>query len=162
MANSMLRLLAGAFWALLHPFFVSMTDINYNAGSKGLELSVRIFTDDFENTLRKNYEGKIDLIHPQDKNKMNQLVDNYIRKHLLVTADGKTLQLSFLGFEQQEESTWCYFEVKNIQALHKLQINNNLLHDFNTNQINMLHIKANGKEQSTKLDYPATTAAFNF
>lgn len=162
MANILFRLMAGAFWAVFHPFFVSMTEINYNAGGRELELSVRIFTDDFENTLRKNYGGKIDLTHPQDAARMNQMVAGYISKHLQLVADGKPLSLSFVGFEQQEESTWCYFEVKNVDSPKKLQVTNSLLHDFNTSQINMMHVKANGREQSTKLDYPATGAEFRW
>ena len=32
---------------LLHPIHVSVTEINHNAADKTLEVSVRIFTDDF-------------------------------------------------------------------------------------------------------------------
>ncbi|HXL58320.1 MAG TPA: DUF6702 family protein, partial [Chitinophagaceae bacterium] len=60
MANIFLQLLMIAYVGLIHPFFVSMTDINYNSKEKELEISVRIFTDDFENTLRKYHSTKID------------------------------------------------------------------------------------------------------
>ena len=53
MANTLYQWLIVAYTALIHPFFVSMTDINYNDNNKSLEISVRIFTDDLENTLRK-------------------------------------------------------------------------------------------------------------
>ena len=53
-------------------------------------------------------------------------------------------------------------EVKNVTALQKLSITNTLLHDYNENQVNLIHIKANGKEQDTKLDYPNSDARFTF
>jgi hypothetical protein len=52
--------------------------------------------------------------------------------------------------------------VKNINDVQKLNITNSLLHDYNTNQVNMIHAKANDKEYSTKLDYPNTSASFSF
>ncbi len=151
---------SGLLLTILHPFYVSMTDIAYNAGNRSLEISVRIFTDDFEGTLRKNYTGKVDLIHPQDKNRMNQEVSDYIVKHLQLQANGKPVPLSFVGYEQQEESTWCYFEAPNIGSVQQLKVTNSLLHDYNTNQLNMLHFKANGHEESSKLDYPNTEVTF--
>ncbi len=150
-----------AFTAL-HPFYVSMTEINHNAKEKELEISVRIFTDDFETVLHNNYKEKVDLTHPSNQAEMNKLVSDYIQKHLQLQADGKTVVLSFLGFEQQSESTWAYFEVKNISSIKKLSLSNSLLHDYRKEQINMLHVKANGKEESYKLDYPETKAAFSF
>jgi hypothetical protein len=30
-----------------HPFFISVTEINHNSGDKNLEISCKIFTDDF-------------------------------------------------------------------------------------------------------------------
>jgi len=162
MANMLFQWLTIAYTALIHPFFVSMTDINYNSKDKELEISVRIFTDDLENTLRKYHNTKIDIIHPQDQQQMNDFVNNYIQKHLQLQVNGQTVQLNFVGYEEQSESIWSYFEVKDISAVQKVSITNSLLHDYNTNQVNMLYIKANEKEFSYKLDYPDTNTSFSF
>ncbi len=162
MANIFLQLLMIAYAGLIHPFFVSMTDINYNSKEKELEISVRIFTDDFENTLRKYHSTKIDILHPADVEQMNGFVNDYIQKHVQLQVNGSPVQMNFLGYEEQTESIWTYFEVKNISVVQKLSITNSLLHDYNTNEINMIHIKANDKEYSTKLDYPNTAASFSF
>ncbi|HEY6974959.1 MAG TPA: DUF6702 family protein [Chitinophagaceae bacterium] len=150
------------FLGLIHPFFVSMTDINYNSKEKELEISVRIFTDDLENTLRKYHSTDLDILHPADIRQMNSFVNDYIQKHLLLNVNGSSAQMSFLGYEEQSESIWSYFEVKSINNVQKLNITNSLLHDYNTNQVNMIHVKANDKEYSTKLDYPDTSASFSF
>src|SRR3569833_1111063 len=144
-----------AAFSLFHPFFVSMTEFNYNDKDKELEISVRIFTDDFENTIRKFHPGvKVDILHPADQAQMNQFVSEYIQKHLQLQVNGKPATISSIGYEQQAESIWSYFEIKNITGVKQVDVMNNLLHDYNTNQINMMHIKVGDNELSYKLDYP--------
>lgn len=148
--------------SFLHPFFMSMTDINYNRQDKELEISVRIFTDDFENTLRKYHNDKIDILHPENKAQMDGFVKDYIQKKLSFTIDGKPATMSFVGYEQQEESIWSYFEIKNITSVQKLGIYNALLQDYNNSQVNIVHIKVNDTDESRKLDYPENKLEFAF
>ncbi len=163
MANIFFQWILVAGISLLHPFFVSMTDINYNSKDKDIEISVRIFTDDFENTIRKYHPNtKIDILHPADQTQMNQFVFDYIQEHFQVQVNGKPMAMSFVGYEQQSESVWTYLEIKNISSVQKINIINSLLHDYNSNQINMMHIKVGDNEQSDKLDYPDTDATFSF
>lgn len=163
MANVFFQYIFVAVINLIHPFYVSMTEFNYNSKDNDLEISVRIFTDDLENTIRKNHPGiKIDILHPADKQQMNQFVFDYIQKHLQVNINGKPMPESFVGYEEQSESIWTYLEIKNISSVQKLEIINSLLHDYNSNQINMMHAKVNGEEKSYKLDYPDTNASFDF
>ena len=57
---------------LLHPFYIAMTDINFNKQDKALEVSVRIFTDDFESALRKHHSGiNIDILYPANQEQGN-------------------------------------------------------------------------------------------
>ena len=163
MATMIHQWLMLAFMGFLHPFFVSMTDMNYNAKDKELEVSVRIFTDDLENSIRKYHPGiKVDVIHPANQQQMNQFVNEYIQKHLQLKINGGPVQMAFAGYEQQSESIWSYFEVKNVASIKKLDITNNILHDYNTNQINMLHVMVGSNEQNYKLDYPDKSTTFGF
>ena len=162
MAGVLAKWLTIMYAGFIHPFYVSMTEVNHNAKDKTLEISVRIFTDDFETALHNNYKTKVDLNNSANVAEMNKLVNDYIQKHLQLQVDGKQVGLSFIGYEQQSESTWTYFEVKNVAGVKNIAIVNSLLHDYRKEQINMLHLKANNKEESYKLDYPATQAAFSF
>lgn len=153
--------LAG-FWALLHPFYISMTDINYHAPTKSLEVSVRIFPDDLESALKKSCKCKVELVQPTNKAAMEKLVAGYIGKRLQIKVNGQPVALQFAGYAEEGGSIWSYFEVKDVPVLHGLEITNSLLHDYTSQQVNMLHITANGKERSEKLDYPTTTARFSW
>ena len=122
MANILFQWLVVAYTGLVHPFYVSMTDINYNDNTRSLEISVRIFTDDFENTLRKYHTEKIDILHPANKEQMNNYVNEYIQQHLQIKLNDKAVKLNFIGYEQQSESIWTYFEVTNVDKVSKVNI----------------------------------------
>ena len=148
--------------ALPHPFHVSVVETEHNAGNKTLEISCKIFTDDFETLLAKNYKVKVDLINPPNKAAMDTLVKKYLLSHLSMRANGKPVELNYVGFENESEAAYGYFEVENIPALNKLEITNSILFDKFDDQMNIMHVKVNGNRKSTKLNYPEKEAVFNF
>lgn len=151
-----------------HPFHVSVTEIEHNASDKTLEISCKLFTDDFENVLKQNYpqdavhKTKVDLINPVDKTAMDTLVKKYITSHLSILADGKPVLLTYIGFERDNEAVYGYLQGDNIINPQKIDITNKLMYDLFTDQVNLMHIKVGGKRNSIKLDYPATTSSFEF
>jgi hypothetical protein len=145
-----------------HPLYISVVEINHNAQDKTLEISCKIFTNDFETTLEKNYKSKVDLINPKDKSSADRMVREYVLKHLSFKADGKAVNLSYLGYERQEEAIYSYYEVDSIASVKKVEVTNSILHDFSDQQINIIHCTVGGKRQSTKLDYPNTAASFTY
>jgi hypothetical protein len=145
-----------------HPYYISVVEINHNAKNKILEISCKIFTNDFEDILEKDYKTKVDLVNPPDKGAMDKLVNDYIQKRLSLKADNRPVNLSYVGFEKEEEAVYCYFEVDNIASVKRMDVTNSILHDFSDQQINIIHCIVGGKRQSTKLDYPKTNASFQF
>ena len=145
-----------------HPIFVSVTEIEYNAANKALEISCKIFVDDFEKSLRKKYLTKIDLQDAKLKAEMSRLVNDYIQKHLSISTDGKKASLQFLGFELQEEGVICYFEAKNIPKVERVELVNNMLYEYNPQQMGIIHIMVNGVRKSSRLDNPNEKVSFSF
>lgn len=154
--------LAGFYDNSAHPIFVSVTEIEHNAGDKTLEISCKMFTDDFETTLRKLYNTKVDLLNVEHKTAMSVLVNDYVQKHLILNVNGKNVSLQFAGYEQQEEGILCYYQVNNVAAVKKLMITDNILYEFQPQQINIIHVMVNGNRQSFKLINPEAEAKFLF
>lgn len=146
----------------LHPFHVSTTEINHNSADKVLEITCRIFTDDFENILRKNYKTRVDLSSDKEKAGMDKLVSDYIIKHLQLRTNDKTVSLNYLGFEIDHEAVNSYLQVENIVSVKKIEAVNSLMYDMYEDQIGIMHVMVNGNRKSTKLDYPNTNAVFSF
>ena len=137
-----------------HPLHVSVTEINHNAGEKTLEISCKLFTDDFEKVLGMNYKTRIDLINPPDRPAMEKLVNQFIQGHLKIEVDGKPVQLHYLGYEKDNDAIYSYFQADDIPVAKKIEITNSLMHELYSDQINLMHIIVGGKRKSTKLDYP--------
>jgi len=146
----------------MHPFFVSMTDVKYNDRDKDLEISVRIFTDDFENVLRKYTTTKVDILHPENQDQMNQEVYNYLKGKLKIQVNGMPVQYHFIGYEQKSESIWTYLEADNVPLPKKIKFVNTILQDLTADQINLMQVKVMDKVQNTKLDYPNAVWEINF
>ena len=101
----------------LHPFHVSTTEINFNAADKTLEISCRLFIDDFESCLSSVYHTKADLSAAHAKTSMDSLVKRYIVAHLQIKTDGKQSGTHYLGFEKEDEAVNVFFEVENMIAV---------------------------------------------
>src|ERR1700733_11006089 len=67
-----------------HPFYVSVTEITHNAKNEILEVSCKMFTNDFEASLEKFSHLKIDLSDPKAKSTSDKYVAEYISKHLQI------------------------------------------------------------------------------
>ncbi|ULQ57283.1 hypothetical protein KJS94_03595 [Flavihumibacter rivuli] len=148
--------------SLFHPFYVGVTEINHNAGEKTLEISVKLFVDDFESALKKSNNAIVDLAQPKDKAATDQMITRYLQQHIQLKVNGKPVSLEYIGYEKEREAAWCYVQVGNIPSVSKLEINNSLLYDSYDKQINIMHVTVNGQRKSNKLVYPDTKTIFEF
>lgn len=148
--------------AAKHPFYIAVTEMNLNPSDKTLEVSCKMFADDLEQIIEKTNHAQLDISSEKDKATFDKFIPAYVKNHLGIAIDGKTARLSYIGFEKDKESAYCYFQVENVSSLKKINIFDSLLHDFTSDQINIIHAIVNGKRQSTKLDYPNKNASFTF
>ncbi|GAA0541319.1 DUF6702 family protein [Chitinophaga japonensis] len=155
--------LVPVWYVFVHPFYVSVTEIRHNAAKQELEISCRIFSDDLEQALKTQYKSpSLDIIRPANRKTVDSFLSDYITKHLRITADGKPLHLQYLGYQIAEDATWCFLEVKQVAAVKRLQVSNNILYAEHPNQINMMHVIVQDERKSTKLDNPEQEAEFRF
>ena len=146
-----------------HPIYVSVTEIEFNPADKSLEIICRVFTNDFEATLKKETAGsKIDLLASDQKKKMEQIVAAYLFKHLKIAVDGKWRQMEWVGYEQQEESIASYLQVTGVEGFKKITIKDDILYEYKKEQISLIHLTVKGKRKSTKLNNPDSVASFEY
>ena len=162
MVNIMVQWLITGILSMMHPFFVSVIEINNNTKESTVEISVRIFTEDLEKTLQQNNKVKVDMLNPPDKNLLDKQIASYLTQKIRLSIDGKPVTMHYLGHEIQKESVWSYLEIPNIKSMKQLGINCTLLYDFEKMQSNIFHVKNMGEDKSYKLDYPEDHTTFNF
>jgi len=162
MALLWVKWLATAMLSFFHPFYVSVTEINHNPKEQTLEVSCKMFAEDLEEILKKNYRTAIDLSSEKQQPQNEKMIQDYISKRLAIQANGKALKLNFIGFEKEAESVYCYFETEKVGAVKKLDVTDSILQDFSDKQINIIHVVVNNNRKSQKLDYPDKLASFSF
>jgi len=148
--------------ATTHPIYVSVTEIQHNAKDKTLEISCKIFTGDFETILKSKTKSKINLLQPADKKLMESLVNQYIQQHLKIKVDGKLKTMEFLGYEQNEDAIQSYFEIDDVATLKKIDIQDDILYEYKSEQISIIHVVVNGNRKSTKLVNPESSVSLNY
>ena len=145
-----------------HPLHVSTTEVNFNAKDKTLEISCRIFSDDFESILSKLYKQKTDLSNANMKVAMDELVKKYLLSHLQIKANGKAATMNYIGFEIDHEATNIYLEIEKIPSVKSVEVNDTILYDLFDDQMSIVHIVKGTTRKSTKILYPEKKFAANF
>lgn len=160
MANTLFQWMIASVFTFVHPYHVSMTEIQYNKSTKALEVSVRVDTDELEKAIKQTTKGKVDLLNEAQKETTNKLLAEYITKQVKIKVNGKDVEMNYFGFETQEGNIWSYFEVPNIAAVNTIDVTNTLLHESQDKQVNFIHVKAGKTDQTIKLDYPDKSKSF--
>lgn len=145
-----------------HPFYVAVTEINHNTSAKTLEITSKIFLDDFEKVLTQKNKVVVSISQPKEKKVLDAQISQYVRDHLSLKIDSKDAPLNYLGFEKEGDAVYCYLEAVSIPSIKKLEVKNSLLHDLNNNQINIIHINAGGSRKSHKLNFPDTEFVISY
>jgi hypothetical protein len=141
-----------------HPLHLSSMELNYTTKGGTIEISCRLFTDDLETALNKQFKVPTDLSAPAKHKAMDELLKKYVAMHVQMKGNGKVLGLKYLGFEKDREAVIVYVESAPVATLKKLEINNSLMYDLFDDQTNIMHVIYNGERKSSKLDYPKSGA----
>ena len=132
----------------LHEFHSSVTQVDYNAKDKSLEITVRLFTDDLCIALESNGAPKMELGTQAEPPSANEHIESYLKKCLSFIVNGKTTSFKYLGKEAQLDGTWCYLEIEKIGSIKKLEIENSLMLSEFDDQTNMVNLSVNGRKKS--------------
>ena len=140
-----------AWMSLLHPFFISLTEMRYNPASQKMEIAQKIFWDDLEVALGNEFEEKVDFLKPKDKAKLDNQIKTYLLKHNQVWVNGKLLTLNYLGHEVEEDAAWFYLESSQAETPKTVEMKNTiLLEDFDGQQ-NIVHVYFQSKSPRSML-----------
>lgn len=145
-----------------HPLHVSTTEFSLNQKDKTIEITTAIFTDDFENILRKKYKQKTDLMSAPLHKKMDELIKSYLKSHLSVKINDKAVVISYVGFEIDHEVVNIYTEIDGVADFKKMEAVNTLLYDLYDDQMSIIHVVKNGVRKSNKLIFPDRTCSVSF
>ena len=135
---------------LLHPFHTSITNCEYNAQSQGLEISIRVFTEDLELAIGEPIQN----IKPTASIEQDSAIVTYLKNHIAFKADKLELKTIYLGRETEYDITYLYMEIPTFpHTAKKFEIRQTILFDQFEDQSNILHLQLG--EESKSLFYVA-------
>jgi len=133
---------------LMHPMYVSMTNMDIDAQRGDIVLSIRIFTDDLETVLHNKYNVDGWIGTSNEHRECRRLLKEYVNERFSVTVNnGEKLGLVTDSLAIIEDMVWFYFKGTAQKTIHQVEIDNRLLTDFFSNQSNLVIISADRKEK---------------
>ncbi|MEJ1223839.1 DUF6702 family protein [Sediminicola sp. 1XM1-17] len=133
-----------------HKFYLSVTNVQYSEKDEALQITSRIFIDDFEDILEERYGVHTNLATPLESKTADFHIEKYLRSKMLIWVDGKQIAYKFLGKKYDNDVMVCYLEVPKIKLskIKTIELQNEVLTDLFEEQQNVLHFKINGNKKS--------------
>lgn len=146
---------------IIHPFHVSVCEIYHNENTNSLEISMKIFMDDFELSIQQNGVPEFKLIDEDPEKVEKTHIDSYLKNHFTLEINGHFAELDFLGFEFDDNAILCYMESKKVKKINSIEINNSMLTEVYDDQINLTHFQYKDEMKSLKATKENTIGIIN-
>lgn len=149
--KSFLILLLPLFaFAPVHKFYVSVTNVTYSGKDKAIQITSRIFIDDFEDVLQERYGFDAKLATKNESKEADAYIEKYLRTKFVVEINGEKASYNIIGKKYDADVMICYIEVPEVDlaTVTSIQITNEILTDLFDEQQNIVHFKIDGKKKS--------------
>lgn len=146
----------------IHKFYVSVTQVDYVQNKHRVEITSRIFIDDFNLVLEKKFNKKIYLASNREIVGAKDLVKSYLKEKIKVSINNKPIETEFLGTEIDNDVLICYLKVSFSEKITTFGIENSVLTEMFNEQQNLLHTNINNDKSSFLLTSNEKTAFLEF
>lgn len=131
-----------------HKFYVGVFQIDYFKEKKSIQITTRIFIDDFEKVLHNKYNKHFYITTKDEVADANQFIEKYLQEKLKITVNNKAQNFSLLLKEQEDNVLICYLKIKFSDKIKSLNITNNVLIEEFKEQQNLVHLNINGNKKT--------------
>lgn len=146
----------------IHKYYISVTQVDFFPQKKSVQITTRIFIDDFETLLRARYDKNITLATKQELTSVNLYIERYLNEKVTIKINGKDVKLSFIGKEYDADLIKCYLEIEGIKKIESFEISNQVLFDLFDDQQNIIKTNINSKQKSVILSSQDSSFLFDF
>ena len=134
--------------ATIHPYYVSTLNIDYRPNREALQITMRVFTDDWQLMLNTHYDKNLRLDPDTDEEQMMIYSTDYLLQYLELNLNDTDVTPSILGREYQDDLLVLYLEVMGVAELQTLEVSNRILFAELEGQQNIVRIKTPTKRKS--------------
>lgn len=134
-----------------HKYYLSLTQIEHNSKNKSVEVIINVFIDDIQTALNKIHNKKFKLDTKNEPTDSDTYFFEYLKKNVSFKLDGKAVSYSYVGKEYDGDVVFFYLEIKDINTVTEIKINNTILLQHFPEQQNLVKSKVNKKHKSIML-----------
>lgn len=131
-----------------HKFYIGVFQIDYFKEKKSIQITTRLFIDDFEKVLHKKYNKHFYITTKDEVADANLYVSKYLQEKLKIKVNNKNHPIEFLLKEQEENVLICYLRIKFSEKIKTIEITNNVLTEEFNEQQNLVHLNINGNKKT--------------
>lgn len=148
---------------LMHDFHVSVIDLEHDTEAQRLEISQRIFIDDMEQALiQYDTEHQYNIVATEDFTELNPLIEKYLLERFSIYVNDKKEELNYLGSKVEGDVLMCFIEVPKVKKMKSLRVQNMVLFEMFSDQINLVHITSESGRKSLKLSVRQPSERLDF
>lgn len=135
----------------VHPFYISMCQIELRPEAKTAEVAIKCFTDDLEKALVAETGVNPRLGTPSEAKDARQMLETYFTRHVRIKINDTATPMQWVGFEVEMDVVWVYFEAKDLPRPQRITVFNDVLvREFET-QNNIVQVTLSGKTKGLML-----------
>jgi uncharacterized protein YlxP (DUF503 family) len=138
---------------VMHKYYVSITEADYNAESKTFELSIKFIGHDLEKVLANAGTPELFLGTPKEIEKADEYLMKYINQRFHMVVDGTNLDYKFVGKEiNNDDFIYCFIESSKVDSPKKVTIKNTLLTEVFSEQANTVYLNVGDEKINYSLN----------
>ncbi len=147
----------------LHPLHISVTEIDYAEKEKMLKITMRVFVQDFEQTMAQKLKNPdLDIRALQGGLTVDKLAADYLKEHFKISLDDKLQNTVYLGHEIESEAFIFYVEVTGVKKWKTIQVMNDMITEMFEDQSNLVHVSIDDEIKSLRLTKDTPTDKLTF
>ena len=137
-------------FATVHKYYLSVTSIKYSEKEHSLQITSRIFIDDFDELIKERYDYTAKLASKEEGDQSEVYIKKYLNSKFQIEVNGEKATYNYIGREYDGEHMVIYLEVENVvyEALKSIEVENGVLTDLFDEQQNIVHFKFKEKRES--------------
>ena len=146
----------------MHKYYISLTKIDFIENEKMVQITMRFFIDDIENTLENRFDIKLELDTENENKKANTFLEKYIVSKFKVIINENVKTLNFLGKEYENDVVFFYLEITDIETVNKIEVQNRMLFEEFPEQENYIKFNINKSKKTYILSKKNDKEMLNF
>lgn len=145
---------------LLHPFYVSTTEISINKDMS--EVKIKIFRDDLEDGLRLFHGNSISIDSDRKLEIASEEIDEYIKNKFQLSIDNYDIDMSMIRYKLINDLVEISFYFNYKEEINEINIMINILFDVYKIQKNVVLINYKSKINSYIFSFSDREKTFTY